>query len=62
MSDISSFSNSPIAREGSLDSCDVLEKEIFIIDNSDEPDTYNDEGFCRENGCLTEASKEEMRR
>ena len=57
-----SFSNSPIAREGSLDSCDVLEKEIFIIDNADEPDTYNDEGFCRENGCLTEASKEEMRR
>jgi len=50
-------------REGSMDSCDVLEKEIFIIDNSDEPEGLHHEGFCAgEERRPAEVSKEEMRR
>jgi len=48
-------------REGSIDSCDVMEKEIFIIDNSDESDETHDR-FCGEERRPAEASKEEMKR
>jgi len=48
-------------REGSIDSCDVMEKEIFIIDNSDESDETH-ERFCGEERHPGEASKEEMKR
>jgi len=50
-------------REASVDSCDVLEKEIFIIDNSDESEGLHHEGFCAgEERRPAGVSKEETRR